>query len=109
MVVPIGSGKTSAYKLLQDCIQKVRKVKIDAYVIETKSICKDDLYGKLDSTTEEWTDWAFTGILRRILENVRGDATRTHWIIFDGDVDQEKTKNLNSMLDYNKLLTILSE
>ena len=25
MVGPTGSGKTSAYKLLQDCIQKVRK------------------------------------------------------------------------------------
>jgi len=108
MVGPTGSGKTSAYKLLQDCIQKVRKIKIDIYVIEPKSISKDDLYGRLDPTTGEWTDGVFTGILRRILDNVRGEATRTHWIIFDGDVDPEWAENLNSVLDDNKLLTLPS-
>ena len=77
-------------------------------MIEPKSISKDDLYGRLDPTTGEWTDGVFTGILRRILDNVRGEATRTHWIIFDGDVDPEWAENLNSVLDDNKLLTLPS-
>jgi dynein heavy chain 1 len=108
MVGPTGSGKTAAYKLLKDSIQTVRNTKIDVYVIEPKSISKDDLYGRLDATTGEWTDGVFTGILRRILDNVRGESTRTHWIIFDGDVDPEWAENLNSVLDDNKLLTLPS-
>ena len=108
MVGPTGSGKTAAYKLLKDCLQIVEHTKYEVYVIEPKAIHKDDLYGKLDPTTGEWTDGVFTGILRRILDNVRGEAQRNHWIIFDGDVDPEWAENLNSVLDDNKLLTLPS-
>jgi len=64
--------------------------------------------GKLDSTTSEWTDGVFTQTLRRIIDNVRGESQRRHWIVFDGDVDPEWVENLNSVLDDNKLLTLPS-
>ena len=78
----------------------------EPYVIDPKSITKDELYGRLDNTTLEWTDGVFTGILRKIKENVRGESNKRHWIIFDGDVDPEWAENLNSVLDDNKLLTL---
>ncbi|KAJ3049614.1 hypothetical protein HDU99_008862, partial [Rhizoclosmatium hyalinum] len=65
-----------------------------------------DLYGTLDATTREWTDGLFTHILRKIVDNVRGENTKRHWIIFDGDVDPVWIENLNSVLDDNKLLTL---
>jgi len=37
---------------------------------------------------------------------VRGESSKRHWIIFDGDVDPEWVENLNSLLDDNKLLTL---
>ena len=77
-----------------------------SYVVDPKAINKDELYGKLDNTTMEWTDGIFTGILRKITENVRGEINKRHWIIFDGDVDPEWAENLNSVLDDNKLLTL---
>ena len=65
------------------------------------------MYGNLDPNTREWTDGLFTAILRRIVDNVRGEATKRHWIIFDGDVDPEWVENLNSVLDDNKASFIL--
>jgi hypothetical protein len=54
----------------------------------------------------EWTDGLFTHILRKIIDNLRGELTKRQWIIFDGDVDPEWVENLNSVLDDNKLLTL---
>lgn len=108
MVGPTGCGKTAAWKLLLYCMELVDKIKGESYVVDPKAIIKDDLYGKLDSTTAEWTDGVFTGILRKIIDNARGEMGKRHWIIFDGDVDPEWAENLNSVLDDNKLLTLPS-
>jgi hypothetical protein len=56
--------------------------------------------------TREWTDGLFTHILRKIIDNVRGELDKRQWIIFDGDVDPEWVENLNSVLDVNKLFTL---
>jgi dynein heavy chain 1 len=48
---------------------------------------KDSLYGVLDPNTREWTDGLFTHIIRKIVDNVRGELDKRQWIIFDGDVD----------------------
>lgn len=69
---------------------RIDKIKGESYIIDPKAINKDELYGKLDNTTMEWTDGVFTGVLRKITENVRGEANKRHWIIFDGDVDPGK-------------------
>lgn len=106
MVGPSGCGKSAAWRVLIEALYRVDKIKGEHYIIDPKAITKDELYGRLDSTTLEWTDGVFTGILRRITENVRGESSKRHWIIFDGDVDPEWAENLNSVLDDNKLLTL---
>eukprot|EP00916_Digyalum_oweni_P025987 GHVL01042788.1.p1 GENE.GHVL01042788.1~~GHVL01042788.1.p1 ORF type:complete len:2866 (+),score=438.01 GHVL01042788.1:781-8598(+) len=106
MVGPVGVGKTAAWTVLLDAMQRMDGIKGDSYIVDPKAISKDDLYGKLDPTTLEWTDGVFTEILRRILNSMRGEKDRRHWIIFDGDVDPEWAENLNSVLDDNKLLTL---
>ena len=74
---------------------KVDEVKGEIYVIDPKAMDKDKLYGSLDGTTLEWTDGVFTSLLRRIIDNQKGEADRRHWIVFDGDVDPEWAENLN--------------
>ena len=106
VVGPSGCGKSAAWQTLLDAQYRVDGVKGDSYIIDPKSISKDDLYGKLDNTTLDWSDGIFTHVLRKIVENQRGESTRRHWIVFDGDVDPEWVENLNSVLDDNKLLTL---
>lgn len=106
LVGPCGCGKSAAWKVLLEALQRVDKVKGDSYIVDPKAITKDELYGRLDNTTLEWTDGVFTSILRRIISNQRGESNRRHWILFDGDVDPEWAENLNSVLDDNKLLTL---
>ncbi|KAK4240895.1 dynein heavy chain, N-terminal region 1-domain-containing protein [Achaetomium macrosporum] len=106
MVGNSGSGKSAAWNLLLDALQQVENVEGVSHVIDSKVMSKEALYGNLDSTTREWTDGLFTSILRKIVDNLRGEDAKRHWIVFDGDVDPEWVENLNSVLDDNKLLTL---
>ncbi|KAK4688349.1 dynein cytoplasmic 1 heavy chain, partial [Tremellales sp. Uapishka_1] len=106
MVGPSGSGKTQAWQSLLAAMERLDGIEGTSYVIDPKAIDKEALYGTLDPTTREWNDGLFTHILRKIVDNVRGETTKRHWIIFDGDVDPEWVENLNSVLDDNKLLTL---
>ena len=103
LVGQTGCGKSAAWRVLLSSLFLLDNQKGESYIIDPKAISKDELYGKLDDTTMEWTDGIFTHTLREINENPRG---KRHWIIFDGDVDPEWVENLNSVLDDNKLLTL---
>jgi dynein heavy chain 1, cytosolic len=81
------AGKSSALQVLLEVLEKLDGKKGDMYTIDPKAISKDKLYGTLDGTTLEWTDGVVTSLLRRILDNQKGEADRRHWIVFDGDVD----------------------
>ncbi|KAF8746268.1 hypothetical protein AX14_000063 [Amanita brunnescens Koide BX004] len=106
MVGPSGTGKTNAWQVLLAALERLDKTEGVSYVIDPKAMHKDALYGTLDPTTREWTDGLFTHVLRKIVDDVRGESGKRHWIIFDGDVDPEWVENLNSVLDDNKLLTL---
>jgi dynein heavy chain 1, cytosolic len=106
MVGNSGSGKTAAWRVLLEALKQVEGVEGICHVIDPKVMSKEALYGHLDSTTREWTDGLFTSILRKIVDNLRGEDSKRHWIVFDGDVDPEWVENLNSVLDDNKLLTL---
>jgi len=95
MVGPSGSGKTNAWQVLLTALERLDGIEGVAYVIDPKAMHKDALYGTLDPTTREWNDGLFTHILRKIVDDVRGESGKRHWIIFDGDVDPEWVENLN--------------
>eukprot|EP00522_Entomoneis_paludosa_P000277 CAMPEP_0172474334 /NCGR_PEP_ID=MMETSP1065-20121228/69303_1 /TAXON_ID=265537 /ORGANISM="Amphiprora paludosa, Strain CCMP125" /LENGTH=4205 /DNA_ID=CAMNT_0013232513 /DNA_START=82 /DNA_END=12699 /DNA_ORIENTATION=- len=107
-VGPVGVGKSEAINVLLQVLEKLDGTKGEIYTIDPKAVSKDRLYGSLDGTTLEWTDGIFTSLLRRIIDNQKGEADRRHWIVFDGDVDPNWVENLNSVLDDNKLLTLPS-
>ena len=101
-----GSGKSGIWRLLLQAMQRLEGVESVYHLIDPKVMSKESLYGSLDSTTREWTDGLFTSILRKIVDNLRGEDNKRHWVVFDGDVDPEWVENLNSVLDDNKILTL---
>jgi dynein heavy chain 1 len=106
LVGPSGSGKSKSLEILLNAMAACDKVENTIYRFDPKSLDKDDIYGVLDTTTMEWRDGIFTGLLRKIVEDHRGEGKRRHFIIFDGDVDPIWIENLNSVLDDNKVLTL---
>ena len=106
MVGPSGSGKSTAWRVLLKALERLEGKEGVSHVIDPKALSKEDLYGVLDPNTREWTDGLFTHILRKIIDNVRGELDKRQWIIFDGDVDPVWIENLNSVLDVNKLFTL---
>lgn len=89
------TGKTRAWQVMLQAMDHLDGKESVSYLIEPKAISKDSLYGTLDVTTREWTDGLFTSILRKILEDARGESSKRHFIVFDGDVDPEWIENLN--------------
>ena len=106
MVGPSGSGKSSAWRVLIKALERYEGIDGQAHIIDPKAMSKEALYGHMDANTREWTDGLFTHILRKIVDNVRGELNKRQWIVFDGDVDPEWVENLNSVLDDSKLLTL---
>jgi len=72
MVGPSGSGKSVAWQVLLEALERTEGVKGEAYVMDPKAITKEELFGSLEPTTREWTDGLFTHTLRKIIDNVRG-------------------------------------
>ena len=75
------------------------------HVINPLALSNNELYGSFDEGTHEWQD----GVLARIMRTVcKDDSPDQKWILFDGPVDTLWIESMNTLLDDNKLLTLLS-
>lgn len=104
---PAGFGKTAVWRTTLMAIKKLGALHIFAYVIDTKTLTKNSLYGRLNEATLEWKDGIFTSILRKVNDDMAGTFKDAMvWVVFDSDLDPEYIEVLNSALDDNKLLTL---
>ncbi len=76
LVGPSGSGKSAALRVLAEALSRHTGRPHALVALDAKTMHKDLLYGSLEPTTREWTDGLFTHTLRRIIENVRGEAAK---------------------------------
>jgi dynein heavy chain len=106
-----GSGKSTAWKLLQSSLNRLAKsspelyVPVKTFMINPKALSLTELYGEFNLATNEWTD----GVLSTVMRNACSDEKKDQkWLILDGPVDTLWIESMNTVLDDNKVLTLIN-
>ena len=90
-----------------DILKRVESVFI--YYMNAKAITVNELYGTMDVQTREWKDGLLSKVFRTANEKPADkDKEELRWILFDGDVDAIWVENMNSVMDDNRLLTLIN-
>ncbi|XP_032136290.1 dynein heavy chain 2, axonemal isoform X3 [Sapajus apella] len=106
-----GSGKTASWRILQaslSCLCRAGDPNFNIvreFPLNPKALSLGELYGEYDLNTNEWTDGILSSVMRTACADEKPDEK---WILFDGPVDTLWIESMNSVMDDNKVLTLIN-
>jgi len=105
-----GSGKTAVIKSLGKAFSQNGHETVFEFA-DPKAVTSNELFGCMNIKTKEWKDGVLSTIMRDMNKNngVFKASQFYKWIVLDGDVDPEWIESLNTVMDDNKVLTLVSQ
>lgn len=105
-----GSGKSTIWRILADALNHLGQKTVYEFA-DPKAVTSDELFGCMNPKTKEWKDGVLSTIMRDMNRNNGkfNEEQAYKWVILDGDVDPEWIESLNTVMDDNKVLTLVSQ
>lgn len=107
-----GCAKTTIWQTLAGCWNLDKEKKICIYeTVNPKAVTSDELYGYM-TLAKDWKDGVLSIIMRGMSKNYSEQSFYEYqtykWVVLDGDIDAVWIESMNTVMDDNKVLTLVS-